>query len=229
MEGLRINVDGFMNLLEIARQHNVSQVLFSSSLGTYGLDLRDDETLTEATLQRSFSFYGITKLFAEGAGRFYERKYGLDYRGIRYPAIVGPGVRAGGIVTYVSAMIEETAKGSPYTVRVGPDTRVPIVHVEDGARAMMMLSRAPVENIKKLTYLINGIRPTPSVSEMAEVVRQRILGATIEFDPNPDWDTIMKLSARPVDDTVARNEWSWRLQYDTYEKILDSYLAAIGH
>jgi threonine 3-dehydrogenase len=226
-DAVRINVDGFIHLLEEAQKNDVSQVLFSSSLGTYGLDLADDEVLTDRTLQRPTSMYGITKLFAEGVGRFYKRKYGLDYRGIRYPAIVGPGVRATGYITYTSAMIEYSARGEPYTITIEPSTRVPLVHVEDAARAMIVLGRAPVENIQTITYLINGVQPTPTAGEMAEIVRRRIPGAQIDFQPDPARQAVLKLSARLIDDAYARQEWNWQPVYDSYEKILDSYLAAL--
>ncbi len=227
LEAVRINVEGFVHLLDEARRNDVSQVLFSSSLGTFGLDLADDEVLTDRTLQRPISMYGITKVFAEGVGRFYKRKYGLDYRGIRYPAIVGPGVRATGYITYTSAMIEYAAKGEPYTVTIEPATRVPLVHVEDAARAMIVLGRAPVENIQTVTYLINGVQPVPTAGEMAEIVRRRIPGAQIDFHPDPARQAVLKLSARLIDDTCARQEWNWQPGYDTYEKILDSYLTSL--
>jgi nucleoside-diphosphate-sugar epimerase len=227
MLAIRVNVDGFMHLMEEARKNDVSQVIFSSSLGTYGLDLDDDEILTDKTLQRPTSVYGVTKLFAEGAGRFYKRKYGLDYRAIRYPAIVGPGVRASGYITYTSAMIEYSARGEPYTVDIEPYTQVPLVHVEDAARAAITLGQAPVENIKMINYLINGVQPVPTAGEMAEIVRRRIPGAQIDFQPDPERQAVLKLSARLIDDSCARQEWNWQPVYDTYEKILDSYLTTL--
>jgi nucleoside-diphosphate-sugar epimerase len=216
-----------MYLLETARQHGVSQVLFSSSLGAYGMDLSDDAVLGDKTLQRPISFYGVTKLFSEGAGRFYRRKYGLDYRGIHYPAIVGPGIRAAGFVTYTSAMIEKSASGEPYTILISPNTRVPIVYVEDAARALILLSRAPKENIKTVNYFINGLTPVPSAAEMVEAVNRRFPDAQIDFKPRPDWDAVLKLSARPVEDTSAREEWGWQPLQDTWDKVIEAYLAAL--
>ena len=95
---------GFIYLLEAARNNNVEQVLFSSSGTTYGEGLEPGEMLHDKTLQRPASCYGITKVFEENAGRYYRNKHGLDYRGIRFPAIVGPGLRGAGIVTYTSAL-----------------------------------------------------------------------------------------------------------------------------
>jgi len=228
MEGTRININGVQNLFESAVAHGVEQVLFSSSLGTYGYDLEDDAIFTDTTLQRPFSYYGVTKLYAETAGRWYRRKHGLDFRSIRFPAIVGPGVKAGGIVNYISAMIEYSHKGEPYTIQLAEDTRVAIVHVEDAGSSLIQLSSAPAENIRMVNYLINGISPVPSAAEMAEIVRAKVPGAQIDFQPREDWTAIIKLSGRPVDDRCAREEWNWSPRYHNYEKIVDSYLAALG-
>ena len=64
-----------------------------------GYPLIDDYTLQRPTL-----FYGCTKgctkFFVELMGRFYKTKFGLDFRGVRYPAIIGPGVKTPGVLQY---------------------------------------------------------------------------------------------------------------------------------
>ena len=227
LEGTRININGVQSLFEAACEFGVEQVIFSSSLGVFGYDLDDDEIFTDKTLQRPFSYYGVTKLYAEGAGRWYKRKHGLDFRSIRFPAIVGPGVKAGGIVNYISSMIEFSHKKEPYTIQVSEDTRVAIVHVEDAGNSLMQLAYAPVENIKMVNYLINGISPVPTAAEMADLVRSRIPDAQIDFNPREDWTQIIKLSGRPIDDSYARKEWNWTPKYHSFEKILDSYITAL--
>ena len=146
-EAIRINALGTFNILEAARLFQIPKVLFASSAATFGLDMQDS-TLTDNSLQRPATFYGVTKLFSEGTGLFFKRKYGIDFRSVRYPSIVGPGAREGGVVNYTSAMIEESARGNPYTVNVAPETKVSIVYTHDAARAMVELAEAPAENIK---------------------------------------------------------------------------------
>ena len=87
---IRANALGTFHVLEAAKLFEVSQVLFSSSIGTYGLDIQD-KVIDDHTLQRPQLFYGATKLFCEDMGLFYKRKYNLDFRCVRYPGIVGPG------------------------------------------------------------------------------------------------------------------------------------------
>ena len=62
--------------------------------------------------------YGITKVFGELLGRFYRRKYGLDFRGIRYPGIVGPGVTTWSLAQCTCWVIERIALGQPFTVPI---------------------------------------------------------------------------------------------------------------
>ena len=80
----RANAMGTFHVLEAARLFAVPQVVFSSTLGTYGLDNRAG-VIDDYTLQRPLLFYGATKVFGEHMGLFYRRKYGLDFRGIRSP------------------------------------------------------------------------------------------------------------------------------------------------
>ena len=225
LNAVKINVNGFMYLMEAARNNGVEQVLFSSSGTTYGEDIDQGEMLTDKTLQRPASFYGITKVFAENAGRWYRKKFNFDYRGIHYPAIVGPGLRAAGMVTYASAMIEKPAKGEPYVIPIGKDIKLSTVYVEDGARALIQLSEAPKENIKTINYFINGVQnPLPSSGEMAEMVKAKIPGADIKFEVNEDWDRLLKSASHPVDDSSSVKEWNWTPKYDTWDKIIDKYL-----
>jgi nucleoside-diphosphate-sugar epimerase len=92
---IHVNAMGTFHILEAARLFDVPQVLFSSSISTYGLDF-EGEVIDDTTIQRPVFFYGATKLFCEHMGLFYKRKYGLDFHGVRYPSIVGPGSKRPG-------------------------------------------------------------------------------------------------------------------------------------
>ncbi|MBW1659916.1 MAG: NAD(P)-dependent oxidoreductase [Deltaproteobacteria bacterium] len=225
VQAVKVNIQGFINLMEAALANGVQQLLFSSSGTTYGEDLEPGVMLTDKTLQRPASFYGITKVFSESAGRWYRKTHNFDYRGIHYPAIIGPGLRAAGVVTFASAMIEIPAKGEPYTIPVGKDICLSLVYVEDGARALIQLGKAPKENIKTINYFINGVQnPLPNVGEMVEMVKKHIPNAQINFDVNPEWEKLLQSASHPVDDTSAVAEWNWSPKYNTWDKIIEAYL-----
>jgi len=187
----RANAMGTFHILEAARLFSVEQVIFSSTLATYGLDLEEGVAVDDYSLQRPQLFYGTTKVFSELMGQFYRRKFGLDFRGVRYPSIVGPGVKTPGVVQYTSWMIEDCIKGKPFTVRVSPDTRTPVMYFKDAALAVVELARAPRESIKMVNYLVAGAKPVATAGELAAIITTRIPGAKIDFEPDMDMQKIL--------------------------------------
>ena len=219
---MQTNAMGTFHVLEAARLFDVRQVVFASSVGTYGSDIEGD-TITDATIQRPKLFYGMTKVFGEHMGLFYRRKHGIDFRGIRYPSIIGPGVRTPGAVQYTSWVIESCAQGRPYTIWVEPETRVSVMYVKDAALATVQLAQAPRQAIATVNYLVNGVTPTPSASELADVVRSKIPGSRIDFKPDEDIQRLIRDSLRPLDDRKARQEWGWNPIYGL-EGLVDDFL-----
>ena len=218
----RANAMGTFHVLEAARLLDVAQVLFASTIATYGMDVREP-VVDDYTLQRPQLFYGCTKVFSELLGQFYKRKYGLDFRGVRYPSIVGPGVKTPGIVQYNAWVIEECAKGKPYIMYVKPETRCPVMYFKDSARAIVMLGAAPVENIKMVNYIIAGPTPAASAQELVDLVRSKVPGARIEFQVDENRQKIIDGFTKPLDDGVARKEWGWKPEYDP-ERIVEDFL-----
>ena len=209
----RANAMGTFHILEAARLFNVPQVLFSSTIGTYDYDITK-ETIDDYTLQRPQLFYGATKTFCEHMGLFFKRKYKLDFRGVRYPSIVGPGVKTPGVAQYTSWVIEECAKGNPFTIYVTPDTQCPVMYYKDAGLAIVKLGEAPVEDIKMVNYIITGAKPIASAQELANLVREKIPGAQIAFEPDLELKTVLDKLLKPLDDRVAKKEWGWEATYN---------------
>lgn len=222
---IQTNAMGTFYVLESARLFDVEQVIFSSSVGSYGIDMPDGP-IDDLTIQRPVFFYGATKAFGEHMGLFYRRKYGLDFRGIRYPSVIGPGVTTPGAVQYTSWVIEHAAAGRPFTVWVRPDTRMPIMYVTEAAAATIRLAQAPRERIQTVNYIVDGVKPSPSAGELVDTVRAKVPGAAIDFQPDPDIQTVLDEMIRPLDDTKARQEWGWQPTHDL-ERIVDDFLAAV--
>jgi threonine 3-dehydrogenase len=219
---LRSNALGTFHVLESAKLFDISQVLFSSTIATYGYDLRQD-ALDDYTLQRPQLFYGATKVFCEHMGLFYRRTYGLDFSSVRYPAIVGPGVKTPGVVQYTSWVIEESAKRNPFTIRVAPETKCPVMYFKDAALAMVNLAATPLSNIKMVNYVIAGVTPIASAQELVDMVKERIPAAQIRFEPDMELLKVIEKLLLPIDDRFAREEWNWKPQYDQ-ERLIDDFL-----
>jgi threonine 3-dehydrogenase len=218
----RANALGTFHVLESTRLFHVPQVLFSSTIGTYGQNIRENR-INDYTLQRPQLFYGCTKVFCENMGLFYKRKYGLDYRGVRYPAIVGPGVKTPGLAQFTSWVIEESAKGNPYDIYVRPETKIPIMYFKDAAEAIVKLAEPTAENIQMGNYVLAGSKPASTAQELADAVKKRIPDARISFEPNLELNSMIDNLVKPIDDSVAEKEWGWRSEYDL-ERMVDDFL-----
>ena len=207
------NATGTLNVLEAALKHSVRQVVYSSTMVSYGQNI-EGQTIDDDTLQRPNLFYGATKVFSEHMGIWFQRKYGIDFRGLRYPGIVGPGVKTPGVAQYNAWMIEAAIKGEPFTVWVREDTRHAILYYKDAAKAAVQLADAPKENLKRSVYVLTSQQPSPSAGELAETVKREIPGTEITFEVDPARQKILDDVEQEIDDENARREWGFEPEYD---------------
>src|SRR3989304_5393979 len=147
------NVVGTYNVLEAARLFGVERIMFTSSIGTFGSTIGSfgtpvEDSLTDTTLQRPGSFYGIGKLYCEGLGRWDNRKFGLDFRGVRYPSVVGPGIATPG--HWDAPMMMSAIAGKAYKCPVPEDITTAMLYYKDAALAADMVLKAPKEQIKMM-------------------------------------------------------------------------------
>lgn len=209
--GLHVNAMGTYYLLEASRLLGVEQVIFASSMSVLG---------------GSPDFiYGAAKQLSENIGLFFRRRYAFDYRGLRLPNVIGPGTTTHGYLEYFNKAIEESASGRAYSIYVEPHVSIPIMYVEDAARAFMELARAPAGRIESVNYVVLGPTPAPTAQELADVIRAKIPGAKLDFDVDRDVSTLIESVAKaPYDDTPARREWGWQHRYDT-SHIIGAFMA----
>ena len=204
---------GTWNILEAARIKKMRQVVYGSTIATYSKDIQGD-TIDDRTIQRPSSFYGITKTFGELTGRWYQRRFGLDFRGVRLPSIVGPGAKTAHMSIYNAWAIEYSIKGLPYTLNCDPETRCPALYYKDAAMALKALASADPSRIRTRVYNIAGITPPFSASELVKVIVKRIPEAQLSFNPDPVVVGLLReLGALNISDECARQEWGWQLAY----------------
>jgi threonine 3-dehydrogenase len=220
------NVAGTMYVLEAARLFGVKRMVFSSTAATYGLGI--GEVVTDETLQRPINMYGAGKLYSELLGRFYHRKFGLDFRAVRYLAVMGPGVKTMAITQYNAWMVENAALGKLFECFVTEDTAIPVIYVKDAIRAAETLYEAPQAQIKTMCYNIAGVSPAQTAKELETAVRKFIPDADITYKPDKvAMELMQSLPIKVLDDTRAREEWGWQPQYTDYEKVVEDFIQEV--
>jgi nucleoside-diphosphate-sugar epimerase len=227
--GYQTVVTGTMHVLEAARLFDVKRVLFSSTGATYGQSI--PETITEETLQRPISIYGAGKLFGEHLGRFYRRKFGLDFRCLRYFMVVVPGASTLPPVTeHYCLMIENAALGKPYQCKVSQNQGIPLTYFKDIIRATEMLYYAPSESIKTVCYNVIGVSPAKTAQELAQAIQKLIPEAGITFKADPEivqfFDAFFG-GMKAVNDSPARQEWGWEPLHTDFADIVEDFIQEV--
>ena len=219
----QVSVVGTMNVLEAARLFGVKRMVFASSDATYGLGATD--VITDETIQRPITIYGANKLYGELLGRFYRRKFDLDFRCIRYCPVVRPGVKVRTLPMFILWMIENAALGKPFECFVAGDIAAPIIYYKDAIRATEMLYYAPKEQIKTVCYNISGVSPTPTAKELELTIKKIIPEAVITYKPDPlVMEYYRTRVVNVIDDTRAREEWGWQPLYTDLEEMVVDFI-----
>lgn len=206
----RVNQDGTYHLLEACRLSGVRQLIFTSSIAVYGPGVADptpdDVALAPTTL------YGVTKVSGELLGAWYARKYGLDFRGVRFPGLISASLPGGGTSDYALFMYVDGVRRGGYEAFCRGDTRIPLMYLDDGVRALIELSAAPRERLQRHIYNVAAF--SPRADEIAASVTRAVPGVQIDFAPDPARQAILDSWPCALDDGAARRDWDWQPRFD---------------
>ena len=212
MLAYRVNNDGLVNVLEIARELKLERVMIPSSIAVFGPETPRDNTPNETVLKPK-TMYGISKVHGELLCDYYFYKYGLDIRGLRYPGIISyktpPG---GGTTDYTVEMYRAAAEGKPYTCFVKQDTVLPMMYMPDALKSIIDLAEADLGSLKHHSDF-NVTAMSFSAGELAESIRQYEPDFKVTYEPDFRQD-IADSWPRSLDDSAAREEWGWDPEYD---------------
>ncbi len=207
-----VNMNGLINVFEVARQENVQRVLTPSSIAVFGPETPQENTPQE-TILRPKTMYGITKVAGELLGDYYVEKYGMDIRGLRYPGIIShEALPGGGTTDYAVAIYYDAIKHKKYTSFVKADTVLPMMYMPDCLSATIQLFRADKKNLKHHgDYNLAAMSFT--VEELAQSIKKHIPEFEIEYKPDHR-QAIADTWPKSIDDSAAREEWGWQHKYD---------------
>ncbi len=206
----RVNMEGTLNVLEAARLFGVRQVLFTSTIAAFGPGLPDP--VGNDVSMRPSTMYGVTKVAGELLGEYYATKWGLDFRGVRFPGLISAVEPHGGTSDYVVYMYVHGARHGAYEAFVRGDSRIPLMYMPDALRAMVELSEAAGKRLKHRMFNIQAL--SPRADEIAAAVAKRLPGVRLTFRSDPERQKILDSWPQELDDRAARDEWDWAPKYD---------------
>lgn len=207
-----LNMQGLLNVLDIAREEKLHKVYWPSSIAVFG-PTSPKKNCPQQTIIEPTTVYGISKYAGEFWCHYFHQRFGVDVRSLRYPGLISykspPG---GGTTDYAIEIFHEALEESSYQCFLGPETFLPMMYMPDAIRATIELMEAPAEKISvRTSYNISSMSFSPK--EIAAEIRRHIPGFSISYQPDYR-QAIADSWPQSIDDHVARTDWGWKEEFD---------------
>lgn len=213
-----INILGFLNLMEAAKENTVKKVIFASTGGAIYGNTKNIPT-TESELPQPASPYAITKYCSENYLRFYLETSGIVPVVLRYSNVFGPRQDPFGEAGVVAIFSKLIAEGKPLTVfGDGKQTR-DYVFVEDVANAnLKAVDYAPKDFSGCMCNIGTGVE-TDLLSIIKLLENASGKKAEVSFKPARLGDLLRSA----IDPTKARRLIGWQAQNSLGDAITKTY------
>ena len=206
-----LNMGGLYKVLEVARQHDC-KVFFPSSIGAFGPGTPKDNT-PQDTIQRPTTMYGVTKVAGELLCDYYNRRFAVDTRGLRFPGLISYAAPPGGGTTdYAVAIFYDAIRYGRYTCFLKPDTRLDMMYMPDALTALITLMEAdPTKLIHRNSFNVTAMNFTPE--ELAAQIRRHIPAFELRYEIDAVRQGIADSWPNSLDCSAARSEWGFEPKY----------------
>ena len=133
----KVNIEGTFNVLEACVNNNIKKLIYSSSASVYGDAI--ETPMTESHPFNNRNFYGATKISGEAMCRAFYDRFGLNYIGLRYMNVYGPGQDQTAAYTGVIPIMLNKIDANEAPVINGDGTQAyDFIYVEDVARCNVL-------------------------------------------------------------------------------------------
>ena len=208
----KLNMEGLFTILDLAKEGYLKQIFWPSSIAVFGPTTPRDHT-PQFTVMEPSTVYGISKQAGERWCEYYNQRYQVDVRSLRYPGLISykspPG---GGTTDYAVDIFYQAKKSGSYECFLSEDTALPMMFMDDAIRATIELMEAPREQLRiKSSYNLGGISFTPK--EIAASIQEHMPEFTIRYAPDFR-QAIADSWPKSIDDSYAQSDWNWKSEYN---------------
>jgi nucleoside-diphosphate-sugar epimerase len=220
-----LNMQSLLNVLDIAREENLHKVYWPSSIAVFG-PTSPKKDCPQQTVIEPVTVYGISKFAGEFWCNYYNRRYGVDVRSLRYPGLISyKSAPGGGTTDYAIEIFHEALEEKKYECFLREDTYLPMMYMPDAIRATIELMEADASKISvRTSYNISGMSFSPK--EIAAEIKNHIPDFLISYKPDYR-QAIADSWPQSIDDTVARDDWGWKEEF-ALERMVTEMLDNLG-
>ena len=217
-----LNMQGLLNVLDIAREEKLSKIYWPSSIAVFG-PTSPKQQCPQQTIIEPTTVYGISKYAGEFWCNYYFQRFGVDVRSLRYPGLISyKSAPGGGTTDYAVEIYHDALEDKSYECFLREDTYLPMMYMPDAIRATIELMEAPAERISvRTSYNLSGMSFSPK--EIAASIQKHIPEFSISYAPDYR-QSIADSWPQSIDDSVARRDWGWKQEYDLDKMTADMFL-----
>ena len=207
-----LNMNSLFNVLDLAKENKISKIFWPSSIAVFGPNTPKADT-PQNTIMEPSTVYGISKQSGERWCEYYNKKYGVDVRSVRYPGLISwktmPG---GGTTDYAVEIYHDALEKGTYQCFLDKDTKLPMMYMDDAIRATMELMECSAEKISvHSSYNLGSMSFAPQ--DVAQSIQNHIPDFKISYAPDFR-QNIAETWPSSIDDSLARTDWGWQPEYD---------------
>lgn len=215
----KIQMEGLLNILEIAREKNCA-VFTPSSIGSFGPNTPRVNT-PQDTIQRPKTMYGVTKVATELLSDYYFTKFGVDTRSVRFPGLISnvtlPG---GGTTDYAVDIYYSAVKGEEFVCPIKAGTFMDMMYMPDALKAAVDIMEAdPSKLVHRNSFNIASMSFDPEI--ISNKIREHIPEFKMRYEIDPIRQAIAESWPDSMDDSCAREEWGWAPSFDLESMTVD--------
>ena len=214
-----INMNGVLTMFSLAEEKKIEKIFLPSTIAVFGSTTPRVNTPQHVPLMPE-TVYGMSKATCENWSNYFYNRYKLDIRSLRYPGIIGyQSLPGGGTTDYAVEIFYAALRGEEYTCFLKPDTRLPMMYMDDAIRATTEIMAADSKDIKiRTSYNLAAMSFTPA--EIASEIQKHIPDFKIKYEPDFRQD-IAASWTESIDDSHARTDWNWNHKYDLQKMVKD--------
>jgi UDP-N-acetylglucosamine/UDP-N-acetylgalactosamine 4-epimerase len=173
LETNRANVDGFLTMLDAARETGARRFVYASSSAVYGDD--PDLPKREEKIGRPLSPYAVSKRVNELYADVFRRNFGTELVGLRYFNVFGPRQDpAGAYAAVIPKWIANLLAGRPCEIYGDGKTSRDFCYVENVVQANLLAALAPEENVAGELYNV-AVGGQTNLTELFFAIREALV------------------------------------------------------
>ena len=220
-----LNMQGLLNVLDIAKEEKLTKVYWPSSIAVFGPS-SPKINCPQKTVIEPVTVYGISKFAGEFWCNYYHKRFGVDVRSLRYPGLISyKSAPGGGTTDYAIEIFHEALVNKKYECFLSAGTNLPMMYMPDAIRATLELMEAPSSSISiRTAYNISSMSFNPA--DIAAEIKKHIPEFSISYKEDYR-QAIADSWPQSIDDSVARNDWGWKEEYDL-EKMVNEMILYTG-